>query len=122
MKVFVYYNLRLKCFSVKALSGPHKGRVVDHSTTVEVLDATFKVSEAGRRRVLREQRKNVHAGVVGTLRYTHGPLHVGENCTLVEYNPYRFQTFVDSATHAPVHSASRVVLDKINGVRANDAQ
>ncbi len=66
MKVFVYFNLRRKLFSIKALEGPMKGRVVAHRHDVLINDATFKVSEAGRQRVIRERCKNVHAGVSGT--------------------------------------------------------
>ena len=65
MKVFVYFNLHRKLFSVKALEGPDKGKVIGHTTYLWLKDVTFKVSEAGRQRVLREKRKNVHAGVVG---------------------------------------------------------
>jgi hypothetical protein len=65
MKVFVYFNLHKKCFSVKALEGVNKGKVVQHTDNIVLLLPKFKVSEAGRQRVLREKRKNVHAGVVG---------------------------------------------------------
>lgn len=65
MKVFVYFNLHKKVFSVRAMEGENKGRVIAHTTTVELRDAVFKVSQAGRERVLKEKRKNVHAGVQG---------------------------------------------------------
>lgn len=66
---FVYRNLNDKCWSVKALEGPNKGRVVLHARYVAIsgADGEFRVSEAGRQRVLRTQRKNVHAGVVGSI-------------------------------------------------------
>ena len=73
MRVFVYFNLHKKCLSVKALEGESKGRVIAHADSVELVNATFKVSQAGRQRVLRERRKNVHAGVVGTM--TNLPAH-----------------------------------------------
>ena len=34
LKCFVYFNLHKKCFSVKALEGPSKGRVFAHSDMV----------------------------------------------------------------------------------------
>ena len=73
MKVFVYYNLHKKLWSVKALEGPQKGRVITRSWYVTLLDAKPRVSQAGRNRVLREKRKNVHAGLVGTLCETSLP-------------------------------------------------
>jgi hypothetical protein len=67
MRAFVYYNLHKGCWSIKALDGSAKGRVVVHADRVLLRDCEFKVSEAGRQRVIRERKKNVHAGVVGEL-------------------------------------------------------
>lgn len=67
MRVFIYWNLHRACWSIKALDGASKGLVVAHAVHWQVEGVRFKVSEAGRQRVLREKRKNVHAGVVGTL-------------------------------------------------------
>ena len=107
MKVFVYYNLHKKLFSVKALEGPNKGRVIAHRTELNLGNVTFKVSEAGRQRVLREQRKNVHAGVVGEWYGTVQPM---DNGTPVTYNPYRFTSFVVADTLQPIHHAREAHL------------
>ena len=131
LKCFVYFNLHKKCFSVKALEGPSKGRVVAHADMVYMENCIFKVSEAGRRRVLREKRKNVHAGIVGVVR----PFPVGRNFALnprfwdmsderaeflsnpsnyvgVKYNPYQYRTFVKADNPAvPVASADICWLD-----------
>ena len=64
MKVYVYFNLHKRCFSVKALEGQAKGLVIAYANDVVLFDPVFKVSKAGRDRVLRERKKNVHAGVV----------------------------------------------------------
>lgn len=108
MKVFVYFNLHKKVFSVKALEGPQKGRVVAHRDRVFLTDVVFKVSEAGRQRVLREQRKNVHAGVVGqwTDEYVSS-IYGGKSVT---YNPYKYRTFVFKNTETPIHSAHFALL------------
>ena len=57
MRVFVYYNLHKKLWSVKALEGPQKGRVIRRANHVTLRDAMPKVSQKGRERVLREKRK-----------------------------------------------------------------
>lgn len=99
LRVYVYFNLHKKVFSIKALEGANKGRVVGYSSHVLLADAIPKVSEAGRLRVIREQRKNVHAGVVGRLE-SLGELDVlGEPVT---YSPYMFKTFVHLHTGEPV--------------------
>lgn len=92
MKVFVYYNLHRKVWSVRAMEGPNKGRVIQHARTVLLRYAKPKVSEAGRQRVLRDQRKNVHAGITGELVHSEGEGYFpGSEVT---YNPYKYSTFV----------------------------
>jgi hypothetical protein len=109
MKVFVYYNLHKQCFSVKALEGENRGRVIAHRDIVPLTDAEFKVSPAGRARVLREQRKNVHAGVVG--RWSMGWVRPrDQEVVRVTYNPYVYSSFVNAETKDPVHRARRVLL------------
>jgi hypothetical protein len=109
MKVFVYFNLRRKLFSIKALEGPMKGRVVAHRHDVLINDATFKVSEAGRQRVIRERCKNVHAGVSGTWHDDNINFSfVSINGGAVMYNPYKYSTFVHLFGEHPI-SAARVV-------------
>lgn len=114
MKVFIYWNLHKHCWSVKALNGENRGRVIMHAMAWKVTDVTFKVSEAGRQRVLREKRKNVHAGVVGHLvSYTNTDGHsVVHNTDMtmpagkrISYNPYRFSTFFDVESLIPLHTA-----------------
>lgn len=121
MKVFVYFNLNQKLWSIRALEGEHKGRVIGHAKHVELTNVTPKVSEAGRQRVLREKQKNVHAGLVGELVYadTSSPkvlAVIGQsqkaNCgAVITYNPYRYQTFVEKSTEKPITSASFVIMN-----------
>jgi len=96
IRVFVYWNLHRKCWSVKALEGERKGKLVAHEEFVVLRDATPKISEAGRQRVLREKRKNVHAGVVG--EWVQGDDAFDDSGALynpyhITYNPYRAAHF-----------------------------
>lgn len=124
MKVFVYFNLHRKCFSVKALEGAKKGRVVAHVSDAIVYNPTFKVSEAGRQRVLRERKKNVHAGVVGL--WFEGEFNAKRCAELMEYtgravtyNPYRFDSFVYKNTETPINDQPRVAALHSDGVKAS---
>lgn len=108
MRVFVYFNLHKLLWSVRALDGPNKGRVIQHALEVHLVDCQFRVSEAGRQRVLRERRKNVHAGVVG--RLAEAVLMDPAATQRVTYNPYKFATFVRVDTLEPVRQAARVHL------------
>ncbi len=65
MKVFVYRNLHKQCFSIMALQGPMKGRVIAHRDSLELTNVVFKVTESTRLRVVATGKKEVHAGVVG---------------------------------------------------------
>lgn len=111
-KVFIYYNLHKKMFSVKSLKS---GLVIDHTLNLTLRNATFKVSEKGRQRVLIERRKNVHAGVVG---YIDSEVLVekliGLRCAT--YNPYRFSSFVDKETHEVLSDAKTVKLSITNHI------
>lgn len=108
MKVFVYYNLHKHVFSIKAMEGEHRGRVVGYTTHVVLSDATPKVSEAGRLRVIRERKKNVHAGIVGIVE-SLGDIgkQIGEDVT---YNPYKFSSCVLTKDLTPAPSGVKYYL------------
>lgn len=71
MRVRVYYNLSRSVWSIKAMEGEFKGKVIGYAHSVLLRDAHTVVSEASRQRVLREQRKNVHAYIDGQLAHAH---------------------------------------------------
>lgn len=111
LRVEVYWNLHVGGFSVRSLEGDTKGRVVAHVPTVRLADATFTVQPAGRAKVLRERRKNVHAFVRGRWQHT-----VPDSVRwVVTYNPYRHDSFVDGHTGAPVHAARLAVGETVDG-------
>lgn len=116
MRVEVYRNLHRKCFSVRALEGPNKGRVIARAKTVAIDDPKFVVRPAGRDKVRAEGKKNVHAFVRGTLRY-HTERQAPERMRLANdgwenatYNPYENDTFVNVGSGAPVLEADVAVL------------
>jgi len=107
MKVAVYFNLHKKTFSIKALEGDNKGKVIGYSDDVVVDNAVFKVSEAGRNRVLQEKRKNVHAYVIGELKSIIEAAICGEKIT---YNPYLYNSFVTAMNKTAVFNAKEVFM------------
>lgn len=112
-RVFVYRNLHRACWSIKAVDGTNAGRVVGHADELSVFGPCFKVGEAGRQRVIAEGRKNVHAGVVGTLANEEGHQHVR-----VTYNPYAAPTFTDAESGSPVTEALFARLNSLGKVWA----
>lgn len=127
MKIDVYRNLNNGLLSVV-----YKGKVVGHCDMIRLAHAGLRVSEAGRRRVIMEMRKNVHAFVSGdpiSVRgfrpYKGRSLKIHRQAELasaqmavlmgsktdsrnVTYNPYKHDSFVDKATGEPVHHADVV--------------
>jgi len=87
----VYYNFRRKLFSVQAKVN-NKWVVVEHTNSIVLRNAIFKVSEAGRQRVLKQKRKNVHAFIIGE-RFPFIPKSFVYRDE-VSYNPYKGPNFV----------------------------
>jgi hypothetical protein len=106
-KVEVYFNLHKKCFSVRK-----NGLVIRHCNRITLKNSTFKVSQAGRERVLKEKKKNVHAFVVGSPigKISDGQYDVNE----VSYNPYKQGYFVRKTNKEAVYSAEFVRLVVLN--------
>lgn len=107
-KVRVYFNLHKKCFSVKSKK---TNRVLFHTNEIHLHDVTYKVSQSGRQRVLKEQRKNVHAyvdGKIGAIGSIHNNGYIN-----VTYNPYKYDSFVNKDTEEKiVATKSAILLDK----------
>ena len=98
MKVFVYFNLHKKLFSIKAMEGENKGKVIGHSPAVVLDNVKFKVSN--------------RAGVVGHLNEQGIRLVLATRdlTTKVTYNPYLYESFVNADTFEPVLAADTALL------------
>lgn len=102
-RVFVYYNLRKSCWSVKSLA---ENYVIAHVFQLYLHKCSFHVNESGRKRVLRDRRKNVYAGVTGYVSVK--PYHM-LMWDQVFYDPYKYETFVTGMErNIPVHEAAVV--------------
>lgn len=129
LKVAVYCNIKTRTLSIKALQGELKGLVVAKAEKIDMRNVRYRVSAAGRQRVTDQQRKNVHAFVVGEVDAIWGAtlrddidndtvLALGVNRPFlpcvggrrVSYNPYENSTFV-TTSKSPVQTAERVRLD-----------
>lgn len=110
MQIQVYYNFRKKLFSVQEkING--KWKVVEHTNEIFIRNASFKVSEAGRQRVIKEKRKNVHAKIVGE-RFPFIPKSFVYRDE-VSYNPYKGPNFMVVSEQKPLDWAKYVTI--ING-------
>jgi hypothetical protein len=109
-KVFIYKNLHKDCWSLK-----QDGLVKAHTTDLCLFDCSFRVNVKGRARVLKERRKNVHAGISGyiDLPWVMDALasRKKSNIKLAKYDPYKYSTFIDN-DKKPVFWSSAVRMTK----------
>ena len=109
-QIRVYYNFHKKLFSVQEkVNGNWK--VVEHTNEIFIRNATFKVSEAGRQRVLKEKKKNVHAFIIGE-RFPFIPKSLVYRDE-VSYNPYKNENFIITEEDQPLDWAKYVTI--LNG-------
>jgi hypothetical protein len=85
-----------------------RGRVIDHLSRVTAVDVIFRVRSAGRARVLREKKKNVHAFVTGKQLKKHPPQG---KPVQVRYNPYTAPCFFRAKDGKPLIGADFVSLE-----------
>ena len=103
VKVYLNWNKGTDIYSIVDTAS---GLVVAYSNNITLTDCKFHVSESGRQRVHRDQRKNVHAYIVGTLH----AVDVGKPSDLpmeVFYDPYKTDLFRLMETGEPVATARR---------------
>tara|TARA_R100001224_G_scaffold28522_1_gene15547 strand:- start:11 stop:406 length:396 start_codon:yes stop_codon:yes gene_type:complete len=102
MRVEVYWNLHQRLWSVRCVE---TGRVINHSQRLRLKDVTWVVQPAGRARVLKQQRKNVHAFARGTLVQdvqTWSSFSSWDGVRSVMYNPYKHTSFVYCDDEGPI--------------------
>ena len=87
-QVLIYKNLHNGLFSVK-----QNGLVVAHVNSIVLKNGFFDVNQAGRNRVIREKKKNVHAYVKGFI-VSINTVWENEQKRLVTYNPYNNEHFI----------------------------
>jgi hypothetical protein len=140
MRVEVYRNLHNGKMSIRDAKTK---LVLGHADQVFLHDAFFKVSQAGRARVLREKKKNVHAVVEGILGNANGFASfkgrdleghkfkhsiftdagtVFDELFSVTYNPYKYDQFwrvdADKAIHhAPLVNIQTTGIQVIGNLR-----
>lgn len=106
-KVRIYRNLNNGTMSIQ-VKDSKSWKVVGHVTNAIVRDVKFHIQEGGRQRVIREQRKNVHAWGEGILvgqfdNSVVAPIALG-------YNPYTNSTFVERGTTNAIAKCSYLVV------------
>ncbi len=123
MTVKVYRNLKHGRKSRPLYSIMRNGHVIARRHRVLLTSCKFVVNQAGRRRVIQEGRKNVHAFVVGNWcrlpKCTAFGTDETDKRTLglkIVYNPYKMSSFQTESGN-DVKGAQGVLLNE-NGITA----
>lgn len=109
--VRVFKNWKLGCYNIM-----QSGKLLTSARQVHLSGVEFLVRESGRRRMIENGRRNIHAYAVGTLI---DYVHPEESRDLdkfsgrsVFYNPYKFSSFVDDETQSPILAADFAQFDE----------
>lgn len=108
MRVEAYWNLHL---SVVSFRPAVKDGRVQHAEALHLKNVKFAVQPAGREKVLREKRKNVHAFVRGEVVSVGQGIPPKDAWVRATYNPYKYESFVIADTEEPIFSAREVVIE-----------
>ena len=109
----VYRNLHKNCFSIRK-----DGKVVDYlydNQELHLTNVKFRVQPAGREKVRREKKKNVHAYVKGTIAPFGGLQRkklIRMCAQTVSYDPYTMDSFETVSDGEPIHEAPHIILMK----------
>jgi hypothetical protein len=108
-KFRIYRNLHKKCFSIQKYDASKRGyRLYAHEKEIYIPAADFKVYAAGRKKVLLEKSKNVHAFIICNEYLTSLPKK--RILSEIYYNPYLCESFVRKDLGTPIFYAVQVVL------------
>ena len=109
--VRVFKNWKLGCYNIM-----RSGKLLTSARQVHLSGVEFLVRESGRRRMIENGRRNIHAYAVGTLvDYVHPeePRDLDKvSGRSVFYNPYKFSSFVDNETQDPIMAADFARFDE----------
>ena len=105
VRVEVYYNVHKDCLSYRQPGGR-----IQHAQAVTLENVRFSVQPAGRDRSRRLGKKTVHAYVRGELVGLDDRAQPIPGAQRVTYSPFRYDSFVDCETGAPVTSCQRVTI------------
>lgn len=109
--VRVYFNLHKHVLSVQEKTA--KGwRVAAHTPFLCLKNVKFKVSEAGRLRVIKEKKKNVHAFIEGEVSDWRECEEMP--CHAVTYNPYVRGDFFFKDTGEGIDRANLIIISGKN--------
>lgn len=105
-KVMVFRNLRNGKWSIKDYK---TDLVLGYADEVRLENVEFRVRQGGRRKVLEQKQKNVHAFVIGNFA---GHTAEGTEVEEVYYNPYKVSQFTSKEDGSVILRDTQAFLTK----------
>lgn len=112
-RVAVYKNLHRGAWSVRALDGAFKGRVVAHADSAGLVRAQMHVNQRAAARIAAGAAREVHAWVIGTLAEV-----TLTNPARLTYRPHQRAVFFLADTGVAVWTAPAVLFTAAAWVEA----
>lgn len=113
LRVKIYRNISsyyaARNMLVYSVADRQTGKVLYHVEQVALRSCKFRVGDAGRRRVIAEQSKNVHARIYGETCEVSQP----RDQFAVTYNPYKYTNFVRRSDESVVKSTDFVFAGQL---------
>jgi hypothetical protein len=106
----IYYNLHKGGFTVQHWVEGKGWRKKDTIDSLMAYNATFKVYENGRQKVIKEKQKNVHAFILCE-KFSEIKTTIDMFSKQLYYNPYKTNAFIDKGTQKPVDFVANLYLD-----------
>ena len=105
--VRAYRNLHFRTEVMYSVKTRRPEKLIAYTPGLFLADVTFSIKEGERRRAVLNHERNVHAFADG---YVTDGSTVNATWHLALYHPFKYETFVDVATEAPLYVASFVHL------------
>ncbi|BBI31155.1 hypothetical protein [Cohnella abietis] len=106
--ILIAYHLYKRCFSIR---NANTRKVIGYTDRIVICNVRFLVSLSGRERVLRENKKNVHAYVKGEYAELQNISIDDGDVRQAYYNPYFTPAFVDRITIEPIQCADMAICE-----------
>lgn len=105
--VAAYRNLHFRTSVMYSVKDRKRNRLIAYTPTITLADVTFRIKDGERKRAVLRHERNVHAFADGHVTTTPADLTAFRPG---RYHPFKWDTFVDTETEAPLLTARLVHL------------
>lgn len=105
-RVFVYFNPNKDLFSVKALEGKHKGKIIIHAPALTLKGALFISNKGIKQRAITD-KQNVHSGIAGYIISLKRDQEKVDSWPEINYDPQGINEFTYKDKEIPIKDEAK---------------